>query len=114
MLFDLTFSCYLTTFSVKKCLSGKVRFFSPAYRSSPVHLRFNGRASEEGLVPASLRSSWSDGLGAGLVIAGARPWQATENGGGGGGGEAGEAAGQLTVYLSGLGDAPAGVGAPIG
>jgi hypothetical protein len=31
MLFDLTFSCYLTTFSGKKCLSGKVicAFFFP-------------------------------------------------------------------------------------
>jgi hypothetical protein len=41
MLFDLTFPCYLTTFSGKKCLSGKViffrpAFFCPAYRSSPV------------------------------------------------------------------------------
>jgi hypothetical protein len=38
MLFDLTFPCYLTTFSEKKCLSGKVicAFFCPAYRSSPV------------------------------------------------------------------------------
>jgi hypothetical protein len=39
MLFDLTFPCYLTTFSGKKCLSGKVLcvFFCPAYRSSPVY-----------------------------------------------------------------------------
>jgi hypothetical protein len=31
MLFDLTFPCYLTTFSGKKCLSGKVicAFFVP-------------------------------------------------------------------------------------
>jgi hypothetical protein len=31
MLFDLTFPCYLTTFSGKKCLSGKVicAFFAP-------------------------------------------------------------------------------------
>jgi hypothetical protein len=38
MLFDLTFPCCLTTFSGKKCLSGKVIcvFFWPAYRSSPV------------------------------------------------------------------------------
>jgi hypothetical protein len=38
MLFDLTFPCYLTTFSGEKCLSGKVicAFFFPAYRSSPV------------------------------------------------------------------------------
>jgi hypothetical protein len=38
MLFDLTFPCYLTTFSGKKCLSGKVicAFSCPAYRSSPV------------------------------------------------------------------------------
>jgi hypothetical protein len=38
MLFDLTFPCYLTTFSGKKCLSGKVifAFFCPAYRRSPV------------------------------------------------------------------------------
>jgi hypothetical protein len=38
MLFDLTFPCYLTTFSGKKCLSGKVicAFFCPAYRNSPV------------------------------------------------------------------------------
>jgi hypothetical protein len=38
MLFDLTFPCYLTTFSGKKFLSGKVicAFFCPAYRSSPV------------------------------------------------------------------------------
>jgi hypothetical protein len=38
MLFDLIFPCYLTTFSGKKCLSGKVicTFFWPAYRSSPV------------------------------------------------------------------------------
>jgi hypothetical protein len=37
MLFDLTFPCYLTTYSGKKCLSGKVicAFFCPAYRSSP-------------------------------------------------------------------------------
>jgi hypothetical protein len=37
MLFDLTFPCYLTTFSGKKCLSGKIicAFFCPAYRSSP-------------------------------------------------------------------------------
>jgi hypothetical protein len=38
MLFDLTFPCYLTTFSGKKCQSGKVicAFFCPADRSSPV------------------------------------------------------------------------------
>jgi hypothetical protein len=38
MLFDLTFLCYLTTFSGKKCLSGKVicDLFCPAYRNSPV------------------------------------------------------------------------------
>jgi hypothetical protein len=38
MLFNLTFPCYLTKFSGKKCLSGKVvcAFFCPAYRSSPV------------------------------------------------------------------------------
>jgi hypothetical protein len=38
MLFDLTSPCYLTTFSGKKCLSGKVicAFFCPAHRSSPV------------------------------------------------------------------------------
>jgi hypothetical protein len=38
MLFDLTFPCYLTTFSGKTCLSGKVicAFFCPAYRSSSV------------------------------------------------------------------------------
>jgi hypothetical protein len=38
MLFDLTFPCYLTTFSGKKCLSGKAicAIFSPAYQSSPV------------------------------------------------------------------------------
>jgi hypothetical protein len=37
MLFDLTFPCYLTTFSGKECLSGKVIcVFFPAYRSSPV------------------------------------------------------------------------------
>jgi hypothetical protein len=38
MLFDLTFPCYLTTYSGKKCLSGKIicAFFCPAYRSSPV------------------------------------------------------------------------------
>jgi hypothetical protein len=38
MLFDLTFPCYLTTFSGKNCLSGKIicAFFCPAYRSSPV------------------------------------------------------------------------------
>jgi hypothetical protein len=38
MLFDLSFPCYLTTFSGKKCLSGKVicAFCFPAYRSSPV------------------------------------------------------------------------------
>jgi hypothetical protein len=38
MLFDLTFPCYLTTFSGKKCLSEKVicAFFRSAYRSSPV------------------------------------------------------------------------------
>jgi hypothetical protein len=31
MLFDLTFPCYLTTFSGKKCLSGKVicAYFGP-------------------------------------------------------------------------------------
>jgi hypothetical protein len=42
MLFDLTFPCYLTTFSGKKCLSGKVvcAFFGPAYRSSPVCASF--------------------------------------------------------------------------
>jgi hypothetical protein len=40
MLFDLTFPCYLTSFSGKKCLSGKLicAFLCPAYRSSPVHL----------------------------------------------------------------------------
>jgi hypothetical protein len=39
MLFELTFPCYLTTFSGKKCLSGKVICaFFPAYRSSPVFL----------------------------------------------------------------------------
>jgi hypothetical protein len=40
MLFDLTFPCYLTTFSGKKCLSGKVicAFFCPAYRNSPVNI----------------------------------------------------------------------------
>jgi hypothetical protein len=40
MLFDLTFPCYLTTFSGKKCLSGKVicAFSCPAYRSSPVFI----------------------------------------------------------------------------
>jgi hypothetical protein len=34
----LTFPCYLTTFSGKKCLSGKVIcvFFCPAYRNSSV------------------------------------------------------------------------------
>jgi hypothetical protein len=39
MLFELTCPCYLTTFSGKKCLSGKVfcAFLYPAYRSSPVH-----------------------------------------------------------------------------
>jgi hypothetical protein len=38
MLFDLTFPCYLTTFSRKRCLSGKdIGFFFPAYLSSPVH-----------------------------------------------------------------------------
>jgi hypothetical protein len=38
MLFDSTFPCYLTTFSGKKCLSGKVicPFFCPAYRNSSV------------------------------------------------------------------------------
>jgi hypothetical protein len=38
MLLDLTFPRYLTTFSGKKCLSGKVicAIFCPAYRSSPV------------------------------------------------------------------------------
>jgi hypothetical protein len=38
----LTFPCYLTTFSGKKCLSGKVicAFFCPAYRSSPVYFIF--------------------------------------------------------------------------
>jgi hypothetical protein len=42
MLFDLTFPCNLTTFSGNKCLSGKVicDFFCPAYRSSPVMLRY--------------------------------------------------------------------------
>jgi hypothetical protein len=43
MLFDLTFPCYLKTFSGKKCLmlTGKVicAFFCPAYRSSPVIYR---------------------------------------------------------------------------
>jgi hypothetical protein len=47
MLFDLTFPCYLTTFSGKKCLSGKVIcVFFPAHRSSPVlyvHLGFSNR-----------------------------------------------------------------------
>jgi hypothetical protein len=40
MLFDLTFPCYLTTFSGKKCLSGKVVcfFFCPAYRKFPVQV----------------------------------------------------------------------------
>jgi hypothetical protein len=39
MLFDLTFPCYLTTFSGEKCLSGKFicAFFCPAYRNSPVY-----------------------------------------------------------------------------
>jgi hypothetical protein len=39
MLFDLTFPCYLTTFSGKKCLSGKIicAFFCPAYQRSPVY-----------------------------------------------------------------------------
>jgi hypothetical protein len=38
MLFALIFPCYLTTFSGKKRLSGKVicAFSWPAYRSSPV------------------------------------------------------------------------------
>jgi hypothetical protein len=38
MLFDLTIPCYLTTFSGKKCLSGKVicAFLGPAYRNYPV------------------------------------------------------------------------------
>jgi hypothetical protein len=38
MLFDLTFPCYLTTFSAKKCLSGKVicACFCPTFRSSLV------------------------------------------------------------------------------
>jgi hypothetical protein len=38
MLFDLIFPCYMTTFSGKKCLSGKVicAYYCPAYRSSPV------------------------------------------------------------------------------
>jgi hypothetical protein len=38
MLFDLTFTCYLTTYSGNKCLSGKVTcaFFCPPYRNSPV------------------------------------------------------------------------------
>jgi hypothetical protein len=46
MLFDLTFPCYLTTFSGKKCLSGKVicAFFCPAYRSSPVNFIQSDRA----------------------------------------------------------------------
>jgi hypothetical protein len=40
MLFDLTFPCYLTTFSGKKCLSGKIicATICPAYRSNPVYL----------------------------------------------------------------------------
>jgi hypothetical protein len=48
MLSDLTFPCYLTTLSGKKCLSGKVicAFFCPAYRSSPV-LFILGRARSE-------------------------------------------------------------------
>jgi hypothetical protein len=38
MLFDLTFPCYLTTFSGEKCLNGNLvcAFYCPAYRSSPV------------------------------------------------------------------------------
>jgi hypothetical protein len=38
MLFDFTFPCYLTTFSGKKCLSGKIicTFLFPAYRNSTV------------------------------------------------------------------------------
>jgi hypothetical protein len=45
MLFDLTFPCYLTTFSGKKCLSGKVicAFFCPAYRSSTVQNKSSKR-----------------------------------------------------------------------
>jgi hypothetical protein len=40
MLFDVTFPCYLTTFSGKKCLSGKVicAFYCPAYRNFPVQI----------------------------------------------------------------------------
>jgi hypothetical protein len=41
MLFDLNLPCYLTTFSGKKSLSGKVicAYFCPAYRSSPVQMK---------------------------------------------------------------------------
>jgi hypothetical protein len=41
MLFDLNFPCYLTTFSGKKCVMGKVicAFFCAAYRSSPVGIK---------------------------------------------------------------------------
>jgi hypothetical protein len=44
MLFDLTFPCYLETFSGKECLSGKVicAFFCPAHRSSPVIKEMGG------------------------------------------------------------------------
>jgi hypothetical protein len=55
MLFDLTFPCYLTTFSGKKCLSGKViRAFSClAYRSSPVH---SHHCRKKGSEPAGVSS----------------------------------------------------------
>jgi hypothetical protein len=37
MLFDLSFSCYLTTFSGKKCQAGRLSvLFLSRYRSSPV------------------------------------------------------------------------------
>jgi hypothetical protein len=40
MLFDFTFPCYLTTFSGKKCLSGKiiVLFFVPLIEVLPYYL----------------------------------------------------------------------------
>jgi hypothetical protein len=59
MLFDLTFPCYLTTFSGKKCLSKKVicAFNCPAYRSSPVSGFLPGFCSQS--TPRPRRGAWS-------------------------------------------------------
>jgi hypothetical protein len=58
MLYDLTFPCYLTTFSGKRCLSGKVicAFFAPLIEvllywqnTYPVFWLIQGSANESGL-----------------------------------------------------------------